>query len=75
MDNITFNFKNRTALVTGGAQGFGFDIAKRLLSSGAEVIIWDIHPKMIEKSLKDLNSSKLSSKVVNETNYEKLKTQ
>ena len=27
MDNITFNFKNRTALVTGGAQGFGFDIA------------------------------------------------
>ena len=48
MDNITFNFKNRTALVTGGAQGFGFDIAKRLLSSGAEVIIWDIDPKMIE---------------------------
>ena len=69
MDNITFNFKNRTALVTGGAQGFGFDIAKRLLSSGAEVIIWDIDPKMIEKSLKDLNSSKLSSKVVNVTNY------
>ena len=69
MDNIAFNFKNRTALVTGGAQGFGFDIAKRLLSSGAEVIIWDIDPKMIEKSLKDLNSSKLSSKVVNVTNY------
>ena len=69
MDNITFNFKNRTALVTGGAQGFGFDIAKRLLSSGAEVIIWDIDPKMIEKSLNDLNSTKLSSKVVNVTNY------
>ena len=42
MDNITFNFKNRTALVTGGAQGFGFDFAKRLLSYVAEVIICDI---------------------------------
>ena len=28
MDKINFNFKNRTAIVTGGAQGFGLDIAK-----------------------------------------------
>ena len=31
MEKITFDFKNRTALVTGGAQGFGLDIAKRFL--------------------------------------------
>ena len=37
-----FNLKNRTAIITGGAQGFGFDIAKRFLNSGAKVIIWDI---------------------------------
>ena len=30
-----FNFKNRTAIITGGAQGFGLDIAKRFLDSGA----------------------------------------
>ncbi len=42
MDKISFNFKNRTAVITGGAQGFGLDIAKRLLNSGAKVIIWDI---------------------------------
>ena len=34
-----FDLKNRTAIITGGAQGFGFDIAKRFLSSGAKVII------------------------------------
>ena len=45
MNNIDFNFKNRTAVITGGAQGFGLDIAKRFLNSGAKVIIWDIDPK------------------------------
>ena len=27
----SFDFKNRTAIVTGGAQGFGLDVAKRFL--------------------------------------------
>ncbi|SVD33544.1 uncharacterized protein METZ01_LOCUS386398, partial [marine metagenome] len=36
-----YNLKNRIAIVTGGAQGFGYAIAKRFLDSGAEVIIWD----------------------------------
>ena len=47
MDKITFDFKNRTAIVTGGAQGFGFDITKRFLKSGAKVIIWDNDPKAL----------------------------
>ena len=37
-----FDLKNRTAIVTGGAQGFGYAIVKRFLESGANVIIWDI---------------------------------
>ena len=36
-----FDLKNRTALITGGAQGFGFDITKKFLNSDANVIIWD----------------------------------
>ena len=28
-----FDFKNRTAVITGGGQGFGLDIAKRFLNS------------------------------------------
>jgi len=72
MEKITFDFKNRTAIVTGGAQGFGFDIAKRFLKSGANVIIWDNDPKAIESALKDINNSNLSSNVVDVSNYEEV---
>ena len=72
MDKITYNFKNRTALVTGGAQGFGFDIAKRFLESGAKVIIWDIDPKMIEKAVKDLNNPDLTSNIVDVSNFKEV---
>ena len=73
MDKINFDFKNRTALVTGGAQGFGLDIAKRFLKSGAKVIIWDIDPKMLEKAIKDLNNPNLRSNVVDVSNYDEVK--
>ena len=69
MRKIQFNFKNRTAVITGGAQGFGFDIAKRFLDSGARVIIWDIDPKMLEKSTKELNNPNLSSNIIDVSKY------
>ena len=36
------DFTGRTAIVTGGAQGIGAAIAKRLSASGAKVIVWDL---------------------------------
>ncbi len=72
MEKITYNFKDRTALVTGGAQGFGLDITKRFLNSGAKVIIWDIDQKMIEKALNDLNNPNLSSNLVDVSNYKEV---
>ena len=74
MDKIIYNFKNRTALVTGGAQGFGFDIARRFLESGAKVIIWDIDPKMIEKAVKDLNNPNLKSNIVDVSNFKEVES-
>ena len=74
MNKINFDFKNRTALVTGGAQGFGLDIAKRFLQSGAKVIIWDIDQKMIEKAEKDLNNSNLTSKIVDVSNHKEVQS-
>ena len=35
-------FAGRTAVVTGGSQGIGAAIVKRLKASGAEVVVWDL---------------------------------
>ena len=50
-----FDFTNRTAIITGGAQGFGLDIAKRFLNSGGKAIIWDIDENELIKASKKLN--------------------
>jgi len=73
MKNITFNFDKKTAVITGGAQGFGFDIAKRFLSSGAKVIIWDVDTKMSEKAIKNLGNPNLSSNIIDVSNYKEVK--
>ena len=69
MAKIQYNFENRTALITGGAQGFGLDIAKRFLNSGAKVIIWDIDEKLLDKTKKDINDTNLSSDIVDVSIY------
>tara|TARA_B100001027_G_scaffold215620_1_gene189967 strand:- start:316 stop:1068 length:753 start_codon:yes stop_codon:yes gene_type:complete len=74
MEKISFDFKNRTAIVTGGAQGFGLDITKRLLKSGAKVIIWDNDADMTKKTVSDLNNSSLSSNVIDITNYKQVES-
>ena len=72
MDKITFSFENRTAVITGGAQGFGFDIARRFLSSGAKVIIWDNDPDTLKKSVKELNNTNLTSNVIDVSKFEEV---
>ena len=67
-----FDLKNRTALITGGAQGFGFDIAKKFLNSGANVIMWDNDEKELKNAVKKINNSKLSYNVVDVSNFEKI---
>jgi NAD(P)-dependent dehydrogenase (short-subunit alcohol dehydrogenase family) len=65
-----YNLKSRVAIVTGGAQGFGYAITKRFLESGAEVIIWDIDQKAIDEALKELSSEKCSHQIVDVTNFD-----
>ena len=64
-----FDFKNRTAVITGGGQGFGFDIAKRFLQSGARVIIWDIDEDLLKSAVNEVNNENLSYDVVDVSNY------
>ena len=74
MEKINFDLKNRTAVITGGAQGFGLDIAKRFLNSGAKVIIWDIDPKMIDKAIMDLDNPNLSADIVDVSDYKEVES-
>ncbi len=64
-----FDLKNKTAIITGGAQGFGLDIAKKFLDSGAKVIIWDIDKNQLKKTIKILSNKNLSSFIVDVTNF------
>ena len=68
-----FDLKNRTAIITGGAQGFGLDIAKRFLHSGAKAIIWDIDESELKKAANELNNPKLSYRVVDVSNHIEVK--
>ena len=68
-----FDLKNRTAIITGGAQGFGLDIAKRFLRSGAKTIIWDIDEDELKRAIKETNNSNLSYNVVDVSNFKNVK--
>ena len=67
-----FDFKKKTAVITGGAQGFGLDIAKKFLSSGAKVFIWDIDEKELIKAVKEINNPNLEYNVVDVANFNEI---
>ena len=64
------DLKNRVAIITGGAQGFGLAISKRIIQSGGKVVIWDIDENAVETALNEINSNDLSFKKVDVTNFE-----
>ena len=70
-----FSLDNRTAIITGGAQGFGLAMTERFLRSGANVIIWDFDKLAVEKTEKKLNNSKLSSSIIDVTNFDQVSSQ
>ena len=70
---INFDLSNRVAVVTGGAQGFGFAISERFIKSGAKVIIWDIDKKATEEAIEKLNSKECSYQLVDVTNFDEIK--
>ena len=69
---INFDLKNRVAVVTGGAQGFGLAITERFIESGASVVIWDIDEEAIKTAINKINSDKVSYQIVDVGNYENI---
>ena len=63
------DLKDKIAVVTGGAQGFGYAIAKRFILSDAKVIIIDKDPAAIAEAidLKEINFSDIFE--IDITNY------
>ena len=67
---INFNLNKRIAIVTGGAQGFGYAITERFIKSGAKVIIWDVDENEAKKALEKISSDELSYQIVDVSNFE-----
>ena len=65
-----FDLKSKIAIVTGGAQGFGLDIAKKFINSGAQVRIWDNDENELNKVIKKENNENLKYDVVDVTDFE-----
>ena len=59
-----FDLKNKIAIITGGAQGFGLDIAKKFLKFGAQVRIWDNDETELSNAIKKEENENLKYDVV-----------
>ncbi len=59
------DLQQRVAIITGGAQGIGFAVARRFLASGAAVALWDIDAARLEQARASLaDHGTVSSHVV-----------
>ena len=56
MQNLKFDFSNRNCVVTGGAQGIGFEITKQYLVAGASVDVWDYSESALEAAKSELSA-------------------
>ncbi len=61
------DLRDKVAIITGGAQGFGYSMVERFSKSGANVVIWDKD----EELLKSLNlNDNITYEIVDVTSYE-----
>jgi 3-oxoacyl-[acyl-carrier protein] reductase len=63
------DLQGRVAVVTGGAQGLGLAIARRLVASGAKVSLWDTHHQLLSQARAELGDT-ASSIAVDITDYD-----
>ena len=69
-----FDLKNKTAVITGGAQGFGLDIAKKFLSFGSKVFIWDIDEELLKSVVDEIKNPNLYYNLVDVSKYNEVET-
>ena len=67
--SVTYDYKDRSAVITGGAKGIGLATAKRFHASGAKVSLWDMDEGRLNE-VKDNFSGKIDTQVVDVTKWD-----
>lgn len=68
------NLKDRVAVVTGGAQGIGLAVGRRLLACGARLVIWDINAAGMEQARAELGDHDVHFERVDIADYASVET-
>ncbi|PXA97522.1 3-oxoacyl-ACP reductase [Nostoc sp. 3335mG] len=63
------DLEGKIAVITGGAQGIGFAIARRLVKSGARVSLWDMNAELLDSAVAELGHA-ASAVTVDITDYQ-----
>ena len=64
------DLKNKVAVITGGAQGFGYSMVERFSKSGAKVVIWDKDEELLKSLTLPEN---VNYELVDITSYDSVK--
>tara|TARA_B100001741_G_scaffold311695_1_gene313391 strand:- start:739 stop:1494 length:756 start_codon:yes stop_codon:yes gene_type:complete len=67
--SVTYDYKDRSAVITGGAKGIGLATAKRFHASGAKVSLWDMDESRLNE-VKDTFPDNIDIQVVDVTNWD-----
>ena len=71
---MTDRLKNKVALITGGAQGLGKEMAKSMIKEGARVIISDINEDAMQKTAEEISCDHLVLDVTNKDQWQQVIT-
>ena len=55
----SYDFDDHVAVITGGGQGIGYAVAKRMIENGAKVVIWDFDTDLAQASASELGATAL----------------
>lgn len=70
MTESFFSLSGQTAIVTGGGQGIGEGIARRLAAAGATVAVFDLDRAAAERVASEISGIPLAGDVTNETDIQ-----